>query len=192
MKTALKWTGITLLAAAACSAVFGRKCLFRKRGCDAEKSSVRDADTLDLIAQGIKLRAEDFNGLYEGLYQAAQRCTGLSTDAYEEWCDRVQQTDDPDFRRAFFSRFSKTDTENESLCREKFALLLSCIDTAGIARERESMTVYTADAAMQRAYFSADGEKLRIGAGYTVIKSAWLCGDKVIECGMAVPGTISL
>ena len=50
----------------------------------------------------------------------------------------------------------------------------------------------TADEIMQLAYVEAGNRKPQIGAEYTVIKAAWLSGEKVIEYGMVMPGTVRI
>lgn len=154
-------------------------------------SAAGPASDLDAAAEGIKKHAEDFDGLYESLYQAGCSRQRYFTDAYEEWCDRAERSGDERFRRAFGALFSKEDTADETLCRERFGLLLSAVDRAGIVRERESRRAYRADEAMCRAYVSTDGQPIRPGETYTVIRSAWVSGGKVIEYGMAAPGEMS-
>ncbi len=191
--SAIKWTGILLLTAtAACCGVLLMK-IRQRTGKACEKESLQHhATDLTTIADGIKKYAADFDGLYEGLYQAAQTLQVFSTDAYQEWCDRVGQMHDEAFRTAFDAVFSKSDIEDASLCREKYALLLDCIGDAGITRDRSSGVCCVADETMQRAYVEAGNQKPRIGAEYTVIKAAWISGEKVIEYGMVMPGTVSI
>ena len=116
----------------------------------------------------------------------------FSTDAYQEWCDRAGQMHDEAFRTAFDAVFSKSDIEDEALCREKYTLLLGCIGDAGITRDRNSGVCCVADEIMQLAYVEAGNQKPQIGTEYTVIKAAWLSGEKVIEYGMVMPGTVSI
>lgn len=190
--SAVRWTGILLLvAAAACCGVLRMK--KRQSHKEREKEAVQyDAADLTAITNGIKKYAAEFDGLYEGLYQAAQSLQIFSTDAYQEWCDRVGQMQDETFQTAFGNVFSKADIESETLCREKYGLLLSCIADAGITRDRSSGECCTADETMQRAYVVAGEKKPQLGAAYTVIKAAWLSGDKVIEHGMVMSGTVSI
>ena len=190
--SAIKWTGILLLAAAAaCCGVLRMK--KRQSHKEREKEAAQyDAADLTAITNGIKKYAAEFDGLYEGLYQAAQSLQIFSTDAYQEWCDRVGQMHDETFRTAFGNVFSKADIESESLCREKYGLLLNCIADAGITRDRSSGECCAADETMQRAYVEAGNQKPQLGAAYTVIKAAWLSGDKVIEYGMVMSGTVSI
>ena len=112
----IKWTGILLLTAtAACCGVL----LMKKRqrtGKACEKAAPQhDAANLSAIADGIKKYAAEFDGLYEGLYQAAQSLQVFSTDAYQEWCDRAGQMHDETFQTAFDTVFSKSDIEDETL-----------------------------------------------------------------------------
>ena len=190
---AFKWTGILLLTAtAACCGVLLMK---KRQGLRKERETEApqcDAGDLSAIADGIKRYAAEFDGLYEGLYQAVQNLQIFSTDAYQEWCDRVGQMHDEAFRSAFDAVFSKADIESEALCREKYALLLNCIGEAGITRDRSSGECCAADETMQRAYVETGGQKPQPGAEYTVIKAAWLSGEKVIEYGMVMPGTVSI
>ena len=191
--SAIKWTGILLLAAAAaCCGVLLMKT--RQRTGDAREKETMQHHAADLtaITDGIKKYAAEFDGLYEGLYQAAQSMQVFSTDAYQEWCDRAGQMHDEAFRTAFDAVFSKSDIEDEALCREKYTLLLGCIGDAGITRDRNSGVCCVADEIMQLAYVEAGNQKPQIGTEYTVIKAAWLSGEKVIEYGMVMPGTVSI
>lgn len=189
--SAIKWTGILLLAAAACCGVLRMK--KRQSHKEREKEAAQyDAADLTAITNGVKKYAAEFDGLYEGLYQAAQSLQIFSTDAYQEWCDRAGQMHDETFQTAFGNVFSKADIESETLCREKYTLLLSCIADAGITRDRSSGECCAADETMQRAYVEAGNQKPQLGAAYTVIKAAWLSGDKVIEYGMVMSGTVSI
>ena len=190
--SAIKWTGILLLAAAAaCCGVLRMKKRQSHKEREKEAAQYAAAD-LTAITDGIKKYAAEFDGLYEGLYQAAQSLQVFSTDAYQEWCDRAGQMHDETFQTAFDTVFSKADIENETLCREKYGLLLSCIADAGITRDRSSGECCAADETMQRAYVVAGEKKPQLGAAYTVIKAAWLSGDKVIEYGMVMSGTVSI
>ncbi len=188
-----KKEGIILLSlslVAGCTAFLCRKrkavsYIWRKvRRVDPQKEALAE------VAEGIGEYAETFDGLYEGLYQAAHNQQILSTDAYEEWCGRIAQLEDGPFREAFERLFSRADMEEETLCREKYSLLLRGINLAGIKRERENNISCEADEAMCRAYVGADGQKLQAGDVYTVLKSAWVRGEKVIEYGMAAPGVL--
>jgi len=191
--SALKWTGILLLTATAacCSVLLMKKRQRTHKVCETEALQHDSAD-LSAIADGIKKYAAEFDGLYEGLYQAAQALQVFSTDAYQEWCDRAGQMHDEAFRTAFDAVFSKSDIEDEALCREKYTLLLGCIGDAGITRDRSSGVCCAADETMQLAYIEAGNQKPQIGAEYTVIKAAWLSGETVIEYGMVMPGTVSI
>ena len=191
--SAIKWTGILLLTAtAACCGVLLMKKRQRTRKACEKETLQHHATDLAAITDGIKKYAAEFDGLYEGLYQAAQSLQVFSTDAYQEWCDRVGQMHDETFQTAFDTVFSKADIESEALCREKYALLLNCIDGAGITRDRSGGECCIADETMQRAYVEAGNQKPQIGAEYTVIKAAWLSGERVIEYGMVMPGTVSI
>lgn len=145
-----------------------------------------EADPMETIAEGIAKNAHVFEGLYEALFQAERNRQLLIRDAYEEWCTRAQQLEDRTFAEAFAQVFSCADLDEEDLCREKFRLLLECIQQAGILRERENGTVDTADEKMCLAYRAVDGHVVEAGMPYTVLTSAWIKGDKVIEYGMVM------
>ena len=181
--TVLKWTGAILLAASATAVGF---LLLRKK-----KANDTEA-VFSTIAEGIKQNASEFDGLYEGLYQAARNKQEFSTDAYVEWCERVEQMENEKFRSAYASRFTKADIGNEQACREKYEQLLHCVELAGIKRDRESGAVCVADDIMCRAYVEASGQKPEAGTQYTVIKTAWLSGQQVIEYGMILYGTLNI
>lgn len=181
--TVLKWTGAILLAASATAV--GILLLQKKKTNDTTA-------VCSTIAEGIKQNATEFDGLYEGLYQAARNKQVFSTDAYVEWCERVEQMKNAEFCHAFSSRFTKADIENEQACREKYEQLLHCVELAGITRDRESGAVCVADDIMCRAYVEAGGQKPELGNEYTVIKAAWLSGQKVIEYGMVLKGTLNI
>lgn len=190
---------LTLSAAVCCSVILRRResadsplSKWKIRHTEQNEVAARREAVLSAVADGIKKYAADFDGLYESLYQAAQNQERFSTEAYEEWCDRAGQSDDEGFRNAFESLFTKTDMENEVLCREKYLLLLDCIATAGITRDRDSKLFCAADERMHQAYMETAGQKPQIGAAYTVIKAAWLSGEKVIEYGVVMPGELNV
>lgn len=173
---------LAISAAAACVVVRARR-----------QAAVRQADrdrTLEII-QGIRRHAAVFDGLYEGLYQAAQNQEAFFTDAYEEWCDRVGQLDDEAFRQAFSHAFAREDLVDEASCRDSYAQLLACIGQAGLRRLHESGRVYTADEAMQQAYYlvtdGSGGARPVPGEAYTVLASAWEMDGKLIEHGTVMP-----
>lgn len=141
---------------------------------------------MQAIAAGIRENAHVFEGLYEGLFQAERNRQLFSTDAYEEWCSRVRQLEDKAFADAFAAVFSPEDVRSENLCREKYAALLACIRQAGIRRERENGITCTADEKMSLLYRAVDACPVEIGAAYTVLTAAWICGEKVIEYGMVM------
>ncbi len=184
-----KWAGGMALAACAagCGVLLWRR--LRPRG---ERPPAPDDAVPAAIADGIRRHAEAFDGLFEGLYQAAQIQGTFSAEAYSEWCDRVDQLGDAPFQRAFSSLFSKADAQDEARCRAKYRLLLRCIAEAGIVRDRDRGPCCQADETMHRAYLEVGGGKPQIGVGYTVIKAAWLRGGTVIEYGMVMPGAVSL
>ena len=161
---------------------------WKRRG----KRSKRDRGALSVVANGIGQHAAAFDGLYEGLYQSARNRQAFVTDAYQEWCNRVGQLHDQAFQAAFDSLFSEMDLQNEPLCRKQYALLLRCIGAAGICRDRDTGMHCTADEILCRAYVEAGSRKPQPGSAYTVLKSAWLCGEKVIEYGLVVPGTLCI
>lgn len=191
--------GVVLAASLAAGGIFlygRRKDLpFFKSGMphtDKETPSGYSTEELSMVAEGIKKYSAEFDGLYEALFQAAQNRQIFSTEAYEEWCDRVGQSDDEAFRNAFECMFAKADIEDETRCREKYSRLLDCIAMAGITRDRDIGTQCVADETMHRFYIVTDGQKPVTGATYTVIKSAWINDTKVIEYGTVIPGTINI
>ena len=154
-----------------------------------KKPSRRDRAALAAVSDGIGQHAAAFDGLYESLYQSAQNRQMFVTDAYQEWCNRVGQLHDQAFQAAFDRFFSERDLENEPFCRKQYALLLRCIDAAGICRNRDSGMNCTADETLCRAYVEAGSQQPQLGSTYTVLKSAWICGEKVIEYGLVMPGS---
>ncbi len=182
MKIPLKLGGVLAAGAAAvcCGIVLHRK--WRENN---------KARLFQRAVEGIREHAEDFDGLFESLYQSEKNHSYYSVDSYLEWCARVEQSGDEAFAAAFAEFFNAADTETEALAREKFALLLTCIDTAGITRERESERAYIADDMLCAAYVGLGDKKPEPGETYTVVKSAWLSGEKVIEYGMVLPGEYS-
>lgn len=187
----MKWIKIGVLAASTVMMC----AVFLKNKLDAAKSWGRQdnapaelpRELASVIADGIQRHAPAFDGLYEGLLQAARNKTVFSTDAYEEWCIRAEHLADEDFSTAFCAVFSQSDIADERLCRKKFDSLLACIAQAGIFRMQENGAAYIADHAMCQAYQSIDGGKLEIGEEYTVLKSAWVSDTRTIEYGMAKP-----
>ena len=167
-------------AAAACSAVLEQ----RRRASRARR------ELLGAIARGIGAHAPVFDGLYEGLYQAAQEETSFFTDAYQEWCQRAAHLEDQDFRLAFAQAFSPEDTEDEALCRSKYRQLLHCIGAAGIVRLHESGSTQTGESGLQDAYYlvgGTDGEtRPETGVLYTVLASAWVKDGAVVEHGTLI------
>ena len=184
----MKKTGIVLLAVSL-SAGIG---LLVRKGVSSKKRRTEEKRThdkaLSAVVKGIRAHAADFDGLYEGLYQSAQHRGSCSTDAYQEWCDRVGQLEDEPFRIAFQSLFSKADIEDEAFCREQYQQLLDCVLAAGIERDRDSGLTCTADETLRLAYVAADGQKPETGLEYTVVKAAWLSGEKVLEYGLVMTG----
>ena len=182
----IKKPGVVLLAV---SLTTGLGLLIRKgvslKKRRAEERRIRD-EALSVVSVGIRTHAADFDGLYEGLYQSVQRHDFCSTDAYQEWCDRVGQSEDELFHSAFQSLFSKADVEDEAFCREQHQQLLDCVLAAGIERDRDSGLTCTADESLRLAYVAADGQKPEIGLEYTIVKAAWLSGGKVIEYGLVM------
>lgn len=185
------WLTIGALAASAavvCGVIFKRR--MRAAKSEASGNAQGGEDQFGLIADGISRNAAVFDGLYEGLFQAAQNHTAFFTDAYEEWCDRAEQLNDAAFCTAFAQVFSKADTRDETLCRGKYAALLQCVERAGMIRRHETGKTYSADETMQCAYSVLDGagEATGIvpGAAYTVLASAWTKGDRVVEHGMVM------
>ena len=199
MKRALIKAGFALLAvsaAAYCEVILRRQ----KRNCSPCKwentSAAADAsahqDAISTVADGIKKYAGEFDGLYEGLYQAAKNQQMFSTDAYEEWCSRAAQMEDDSFRSAFCGLFRKSDGMNEVRCRQKYQLLLDCVAAAGIIRDRDCGLSCLADDSLRLAYVGAEGKPPQMGARCTVIKPAWISGEKVVEYGIAFPETADL
>lgn len=187
---AIKVAGAIVLVA--CASGCGAFLLRRLRRKGMQITTAQNAIALDAVARGIGQHAAEFDGLFEGLYQSAQIQKTFSTDAYTEWCSRVALLDDTLFQNAFHSVFSKDDIQNEALCREKYRVLLRCIEKAGIIRDRSLGLCCVADETMRRSYIEAGGKKPQIGMEYTVIKAAWLRGETVIEYGMVMPGAVNL
>lgn len=197
MKKAFIKAGVALLAvsAVACCEVALRRrrrawspCQRKNITAPADASSYRDA--IARVTDGIKKYAGEFDGLYEGLYQAAKNQQMFSTDAYEEWCSRAEQMADESFRSAFGGLFRKSDVTNEVRCRCQYQLLLDCIAAAGITRDRDGGMSCLADDSLRMAYVGAEGKPPQIGERCTVIKPAWVSGKKVIEYGIVFPETV--
>lgn len=172
-------TGIFLAAvsaAAYCGAAFYGKSGARRKG---RRTNENDGTARTVVADGIRKYAAEFDGLYESLYQAEQNRQIFTTEAYEEWCGRVGQLEDAAFERAFRSLFDKSDIEDEARCRVKFSLLLDCIAAAGITRDRDSGLCCAADESLRRAYLEMEQKQPQLGSTYTVIKAAWLSGERV-------------
>lgn len=176
--------GALAMAAAACAYLLKRR---GRSGRSEGGSAGAEQELFPVIAAGICEHAGIFDGLYESLFQAAHDQALFSTEAYEEWCDRASQVESEAFRSAFAQIFSKEDLADEPLCRKKMEMLLSCIQRANIHRERESGASYPADEMMSRAYLTIDGSRMEHGAAYTVMKSAWVCGSRVVEYGVLLP-----
>lgn len=179
--TWLKIGAVAVTAAAACAYLLKRR---EKSGKTAERKADAAQELFPVIAAGISENAGIFDGLYESLFQAVRNQDLFSTEAFEEWCDRVGQLKDEAFCSAFAQTFSKRDIADEPLCRKKMEQLLSCVERADIHRERENGASYPADEAMCRAYLTIDESKMELGTEYTVVKSAWVRKDTVIEYGM--------
>jgi len=186
---AFKWAAIVVAAAVVACGII----LYKKKGLlpfgKRKDRQPGEENAAKAIAAGIQNHAELFDGLYEGLYQAVNNRDLFMTDAYAEWCARVAQTGDVPFQDAFSGLFTKANLEDEPLCRNKMERLLGFIADAGMVRERENKTVYTADEAMHKAYFDESGGKPEVGKEYTVIKSAWVNGEQVVEYGMVMSGS---
>lgn len=193
----IKAGALLMFSAAACCGVVLRR---RKRTCSLCKwkntSVAVDAsahkDTILRVTAGINKYASEFDGLYEGLYQAAKNQQMFSTDAYEEWCSRAEQIEDESFRNAFCRLFRKSDSMDEVCCRQKYQLLLACIAAAGIIRNRDCGLSCLADDSLRIAYVGTEGKPPRMGERYTVIKPAWVSDEKVVEYGIAFPEMVDL
>lgn len=172
--------GALTVTATACA------CLLWRNRAEKRKGGEQDA-LLSIIASGIAKNAAIFDGLYESLYLASHDERQLVPDAYEEWCGRAAQLEDAAFCRAFSQLFCQDDLADAALCRAHMALLLSCIDRAGIRRAHESGATCPAGAALRRAYLTIDGSAIAPDAPYTVLKPAWLRGDQIVEYGMLLP-----
>lgn len=180
----LKIGRLGAVIAVVCGAFF----ILRKKITNRVDPDSDDRNFVQIIANGIKENSAVFDGLYEGLFQAARNLELFSSEAYEEWCFRANHLDNEIFRTAFDKNFSELDIANERLCRKKMNSLLSCIECAGIIRERENGKAYIADNAMCCAYLTINGGNPEVGKEYTVLKSAWINNsDKVIEYGMVMP-----
>lgn len=185
-------TGIFLVAVSA--AAYCGVALYGKSGAKQKgfRTNENDGTVRTLVADGIRKYTAEFDGLYESLYQAEQNRQIFTTEAYEEWCDRVEQLQDVTFKSAFRSLFDKSDIEDEVRCREKFSLLLDCIAAAGIRRDRDSKLCCVADESLRQAYLEIERKQPQLGDTYTVIKAAWLSGEQVVEYGLVMPGSLEL
>lgn len=155
--------------------------------CRRKKSVPATETEADLIiSQGISRAPQEYDGLYESLYQAALDEKQLIADAYQEWCDRVSQSNDTEFREAFQSIFKKNDIHDETVCREQFRRLLAQVERAGILRDRDNNLVCVADEAVKACYIDITGQKMETNVSYQIIKPAWTMDGKVIEYGMAM------
>lgn len=189
MKHTVFQIGALAVGAAGCACLLG----YLARSARAKRRAAYEKQALlPVIAAGISENAPIFDGLYESLFQAAHDVSRFSSEAYEEWCDRVEQLDDDAFCGAFARLFCKQDIAEEALCRKNMQTLLLCIELAEIHRERESGASYPADAMLRRAYLTMDASRVEPDSTYTVIKSAWVCGDRVIEYGMLLPAGTNL
>lgn len=176
-------------AASCCGAALYSRRRARRKGLRAKES---EAAARAVVADGIRKYASEFDGLYESLYQAEQNRQLFTTEAYEEWCGRVEQLENTEFKSAFRGLFDRSDIEDETRCRAKFSLLLNCIALAGIARDRDSKLCCVADESLQQAYLEMGNKKPQLGDTYTVIKAAWLNDERVIEYGLVMPGSLEL
>lgn len=157
--------------------------LLRKR---RKSVPVAETESDHIISQGIRRSPWEYDGLYESLYQAVLDEKQLLTDAYQEWCDRVSQSNDAEFREAFQSIFKKEDIHDETVCREQFRHLLLLFERAGILRDRDNNLVCVADETVKACYIDITGQKMEANVSYQIIKSAWTMDGKVIEYGMAM------
>lgn len=142
------------------------------------------------IASGIQIHSDEFDGLYEGIYQSAENSGECSTDAYIEWCDRVEQISDEAFRRSFFTVFSKSDAGDKKLFGKKASVLLDCISKAEIVRIHERGDCCTADEELLKSFVCLDGQKPKLGGFYTVLRPAWINSEETVEYGLLVEGTV--
>ena len=181
---------LILLLLAACAGAVTVILFRRKRKKDVpEKEQRKDVlpGAYSAVAEGIKKEASWFDGLYESLYQANENTDVFSTDAYEEWCDRMEQAEDETLRAVFGRYFRKSDIADEAAGRRQFLRLLQCVEAAGIRRHSQNGLRCTADETVREAYICIDGQKPKIGFEGTILKSAWMLDGKVIEYGMLIP-----
>lgn len=164
--------------------------LCRKRKSPKAKDAPRETQSATkqemILSQGIRKTAGHYDGLYEGLYLAAQNPENSCTDAYQEWCDRASQNPDQAFREAFASLFQKSDIEDRSRCLEKHRKLLELINAAGILRDRDNGETAVADDPFCKNYYELTGQKPQTGVTYQIIKSAWIMDGTAVEYGMVM------
>ena len=185
--TGVSWPKLLLILAAAGIIIAGVLFYLKSRagGTAPQREDAQARLSSDnRIAEGIRRHAKEFNGLYEGLYQANISASVFSADAYAEWCDRVSQTGDAAFTVAFEARFSKRDLEDRAFCRSQFGRLLRCIGDAGIVRGPENGTRIRIDETNREAYVGENGYSPKIGFEGTIIKSAWFYDKTVVESGL--------
>ena len=155
-----------------------------------QRKNKKDDTSVDtkitIITKGIHKDAAVYEGLYESLHTAVEPQSEVDAEAYTEWCGRVERSEDSAYKEAFADVFSDADAKNNLLLQKKIRLLLKCIDAAGIVRAADTGDTLVCTESDVKKYVSAEGAMVPEHE-YLIVKPAWLCGDKVIEPGLAMP-----
>ena len=130
-------------------------------------------------AQGILAdgkEASRYEGLYEGIYQAAVGRNPENRDAYEEWCDRAKRGTNPEGFINKYGGLIDADEETyqmamQQLCREFWS--------AGIRRDMSKKVCVNAKT---KKYYIVMGD-IADGEPADVFKAAWKQENRCLEQG---------
>lgn len=132
------------------------------------------------VSGAIKIKADAFDGLYEGIFTVAMNVSNGDTSVIDEWKIRVQNMQESeDFKFSFLNSFNVR--EGNPVLQARF--ILDCITFAGIERSVE--TEHVSGLNSGKKYICLSGI-VPEGTLCTVVKPYWHMNEKIIEQGCII------